>query len=105
MLVFRSLTIGLLSACLYLLGEVTTLPPPEIVLQRIEAPAADQLASLKHVDTGDNAVTVIDVAPRVPATTVASLVRLQPGERIAVVSDRHVANDLEAGVVTPAPPV
>ena len=100
MLVFRSLTIGLLGACLYLLGGVTSLPPPEVVMQRIESPT-DQLASVKRFDTpasSDNAVTVIDVAPRVPATTVASLVRLQPGERIAVVSDRHVANDLEAGM-------
>jgi len=43
-------------------------------------------------------VTVVDVAPGVPASTVVSLVRIGPGERIASVDDREVGSELVAGL-------
>lgn len=92
MLVFRSLTIGLLGACLFLLsGLGDELPQQQITIQYAEP---------SHVprETVTSNVTVIDVAPNVPPATVASLVRLHSGERIAMIGDRPIDNDLEAGM-------
>ncbi len=94
MLVFRSLTIGLLGACLFLLsGLGDELPRQQVTIQYAEAPAVRL-----QTETVTSNVTVIDVAPNVPAATVASLVRLHDGERIAMIGDRAVDNDLEAGM-------
>jgi hypothetical protein len=88
MLVFRSITVGLLGACVYMLAGLH-MPEPEPVI--VESPPV--------VIAPSNQVTVIDVAPSVPATTVASLVRLHPGERIVAVNDHPMTNDLEAGML------
>ena len=72
--------IGLLGACLAMAVEPRG-------LRRINPPPV-----------GD-AVTVIDVAYGVAPATIASLVRLSPGERIVEVDDRPVANELAAGVL------
>lgn len=90
MLVFRSITVGLLGACVYMLAGLH-MPEPEPVI--VESPP------LVLQPASTNQVTVIDVAPSVPATTVASLVRLHPGERIAAVNDHPMTNDLEAGML------
>ena len=92
MLVFRSLTLGLLGACLFLLAGVHS--PPESV----EVLETHAIVSIAPRPLETNQVTVIDVAPHLSATTIASLVRLGAGERIVTVGDRHVGSDLEAGM-------
>ena len=84
MFLFRSLTIGLLGACVLLLIRAdlsgrTPAPPPAL-----DRPAA--------------VATIVDVAPGVPGANVSSLIRLSPGERVVAVDDRAVDSDLEAGV-------
>jgi hypothetical protein len=93
MLVFRSFTVGLLGACLYLLGSLHMPPEPTPM------PAIDltQIASFQGSEP-PNAVTVIDVAPHVPDAQIAGLVRLRDRERIVAVNDEHVGNDLAAGI-------
>src|SRR5215203_406557 len=83
MLLFRSLTIGMLGACLYLLFGVPS---------RAQAPAAILVPAAPSP-----AITVIDVARGVPAATVLELIRLAPGERVIAVDDVPVANNLAAG--------
>lgn len=90
MLVFRSLTIGLLGACVFLLVGLDEARTPEVVY----LPAAT--AAPAPATTRD--ITVIDVAPGVSASTIASLVRLHEGEQIVAVGDRHVDNALAAGI-------
>jgi len=87
MLVFRSVTTGLLGACLYFILQLPA--------QR-EPPQLQQVASSINWQRSIP-VTVIDVAHGVPAMTVPSLVELAPGERIAAVDDQEVGNDLTAG--------
>ena len=91
MLVFRSLTIGLLGACLFLLSGLGDVPPQQVTVHYTQPPRVP-------VETVTNNVTVIDVAPNVPPATVASLVRLHDGERIAMIGDRPIDSDLEAGM-------
>jgi hypothetical protein len=76
MLVFRSLVLGLLGACLILLGEAANRP---VLVQ-----AAPQ-----------NPATIIDVAPGV--TDVIPLLGLSVGEHVLSVGDEQVLTDLEAG--------
>lgn len=95
MLVFRSLTTGLLGACLLLLiglGDQIQRDPVTVV--QMQSPAAP----LPPIETTTSNVTVIDVAPGVPAKTIATLVRLHEGERIAMINDHAIENDLEAGM-------
>ena len=49
-----------------------------------------------------NTVTVVDVAHGVDATQLASLVRLQPDERVVAVDDQRVDNDFAAGAAIAA---
>jgi hypothetical protein len=90
MSLFRSVTVGLLGACLYfvvqLAGAKPAVPP--------ESPPARE-AVVRVAPR--NQVDVIDVASGVSPITIPSLVRLWPGERVASVDDRAVVSDLEAG--------
>lgn len=82
---FRSLTIGLLGACVMLLvrgGSVTHVSVMRPTLTAAPAPVGP---------------TIVDVAPGVRVAEVSSLVRLAPGERVIAVDDRAVASDLAAG--------
>jgi hypothetical protein len=49
-----------------------------------------------------NTVTVVDVARGVDAGQVATLVRLQPDERVVAVDDQRVDNDFAAGAAMAA---
>ncbi len=85
MLLFRSLTIGLLGACVLLLARVgpsrtTIVTPPAL------APASSMPKA-----------TIVDLAPGVSSGVVASLIRLAPGEHVVAVDDRAVKSDLDAG--------
>jgi len=95
MLLFRSLTIGLLGACVLLLVQAR--PARTIVVHTPHAEPAVQVAST---------ATIVDLAPGLSVGVVPSLIRLAPDERVVAVDDRAVANDLEAGaaITAKAPP-
>ena len=84
MLLFRSLSLGLIGAC-FLLQLVRTQvapPPPPVPAAALSAPAA---------------ATIIDVAGSVDGPQLSSLVRLESDEHVTAVDDRAVGSDLEAG--------
>ena len=91
MLLFRSLALGLLGACFFLIATrpttiVVRQPPP------IEVPNLSGIRGLPA-----QGPTVIDVAPNVDATMLTSLVQLHDDERVIAINDVRVANDLDAG--------
>ena len=88
--VFRSFAIGLSAAFLALL-----VMRPAIVLRVVPAPVALQAPhGAPHVP----APTLIDVAPGVSASQLASAIRLLPGEHIIAVDDVSVSGDVDAGL-------
>jgi hypothetical protein len=96
MLLFRSLALGLLGACFFLLATrpvtiVVRQPPP------IEVP---NLSGMRGVPS--LAPTVIDVAPNVDSTTLLSVIQLGDREHVVSVNDLRVAGDLDAGRVLAA---
>jgi hypothetical protein len=92
MFLFRSLTIGLLGACVMLLVRVE----PSRTTLATAAPAPE--ASI-HVASS---ATILDVAPGLSGALVPSLLRLAPDERVVTVDDRAVQSNLEAGAVISA---
>lgn len=99
MIVFRSLAIGLLGACFWLLAT----RPVEIVVRdqpRSLFPPGD-VRRLSGIGLAAplEAPTIIDVAPGVTAAQLPSLVQLQNGEHVTTVDDTPVAGDLDAGRV------
>jgi hypothetical protein len=87
MLLFRSLSLGLLGACLYFVVFPTSpaaSPAPTIVYQT----SAEPLPS---------AVTVLDVAPGIGNDDIATMIRLREGEHVVAVGERKVETDLAAG--------
>lgn len=90
MFLFRSLTIGLLGACILLLARIETAPPAPV------ATAMPTIAMTQPMPV--TAATIVDVAPGVRASDVPGLIRLAPGERVIAVDDRRVEIDLAAGV-------
>jgi hypothetical protein len=87
-LLFRSLALGLLGACFFL---IATRPTTVIVREHVEVP---NLSGIRGVPGGP---TVIDVAPGVNPMLIPSLIRLGEGEHVTAIDDLPVANDLEAG--------
>ncbi len=89
MLLFRSITVGLLGACVFMVaqlgGRSGGRPEPVVVTRPV----------IMEVPTSP--VAVVDVAHGVPPSTVLSLVRIGPDEQIASVGDTEVENDLVAG--------
>ena len=90
MLLFRSLTIGLLGACILLIARLEQ--PTATVIIKPEATLALPAPALA------SSATIVDVAPGVRAQDVPALIRLAPGERVVAVDDRRVDSDLAAGV-------
>jgi hypothetical protein len=88
MLVFRSLTLGLLGACVLLLAR----RPPVELRQNDAVPAAPPPPI---------AATIVDVAAGVSPELIPSLVRLRPGEHVTAIDDTAVGSDLEAGGLLP----
>jgi hypothetical protein len=85
MLLFRSLTLGMLGACLYFLASYES-----------PAPARAPEPELVVVQTPPN-VTVIDVARGVSPWALADLVHLDTGEHVRTLDDRDIGSDLSAG--------
>ena len=90
MLLFRSLALGLLGACFFLLA---TRPATIVVRQPIETPNLSGMRGLP----APAGPAVIDVAPNVDAAMLTSLVQLRADERVVAINDHRVANDLDAG--------
>jgi len=90
MLLFRSLSVGLLGACVLLLATRRT-PPPRIEHEK------------ELVAVASHAPTIIDVAPNVSAAQIATLVRLAPNERVTAVDDHPVTGNLDARTVIGSP--
>jgi hypothetical protein len=89
MFLFRSLTIGLLGACVMFLVKLEPMrPEPTPTIAMTESPPQVPAAA---------AATIVDVAPGVRGAEVTSLIRLLPGERVVAVDDRRVETDLAAG--------
>lgn len=79
MLLFRSLTLGMLGACLYFLASLGKEPPePAPVPQR-------------------PGLSIVDVAHGVTAAELPGVLPLAPDEHVIAVGEQPVANDLEAG--------
>jgi len=86
MTLYRSLVIGLLGACLYLLAHrsptvVTRAPSP---VRLVRAPLVPQRV----------APTLIDVSSQMSPDQLVSLVRLTPGERITSYDDHRAYVDV-----------
>ncbi|MBA3393866.1 MAG: hypothetical protein H0T89_14555 [Deltaproteobacteria bacterium] len=80
----RSLTLALTTASLVLLVNVwLSVDKPDDTPRLLAA--------------ANEPVSVVDVAPGIAATDLASIVRLRADERVIAVDDRPVANDLAAG--------
>jgi hypothetical protein len=95
MLLFRSLALGLLGACFWLLA---TRPATVIVRQPIEVPNLSGIRGVPQLQ----GPSVVDVAPNIEAARLPSLIQLGAGERVVAIDDLRVANDLEAGRVLAA---
>ena len=90
MVLFRSLALGLLGACFFLLA---TRPTTIVVRQPIEVP---NLSGIRGLPAPEGP-TVIDVAPNVDATMLTSLIQIHDDERVIAINDTPVANDLDGG--------
>jgi len=94
MLLFRSLSLGLLGACCLLLAQrpqtavVLANPPPQIVVM----PASSECALEGEPTIAAPPVTVIDVAPGVSGALVAKMIVLAANERIIAINDAPVHN-------------
>jgi hypothetical protein len=95
MLVFRSLAIGLLSACFVLL---IMRPAVEVRMAPRWAPRWADNVSRGFVPRPVAVPTIIDVAPGVSAAQLATMIRLAPGEHVASIDDAPVSGDVGAGV-------
>ena len=92
MLLFRSLALGLLSACFFLLA----FRPTYVV--RVEPAAPARVATA----TGP---TLVDVGQGVSSAAITQLVHLAPDEHIIAIDDRPVADDLDAGAALATHPL
>jgi hypothetical protein len=90
MFVFRSLVVGLLGACFVLLVRR---PPCELRIEPTRSPSASRV----RVRPTRGLPIIIDIASGVPASALAALVHLGPGEHVIAVDDQTVSGDLEAG--------
>ena len=91
MILFRSLTLGLLGTCVLLLANLLARSPVLPRPARLPVPASVALPLLEGVPT------IIDVSPAIRAADLPSLVPLANGEHVLAVGDRSVLSDLSAG--------
>jgi hypothetical protein len=86
-MLYRSLTLGLLGACLILLAHRSA----PVIIRTTRAPVArPPLVAM-------NPLTIVDVAPTVRGEALVHLVRLAPNEHVLDVNDHPVRDALEAG--------
>jgi hypothetical protein len=89
MLLFRSLSVGLLGAVLYFV--VAGSPGAQQPCTQLAMEATATVAAARPD------VTIVDVARNVEPSTVASLVRLDAAEAIVKVDGRSVTGNIEGG--------
>jgi hypothetical protein len=92
MVVFRSLSVGLLLACFTLL-----VARPAVELRVVQD--SPQPATLALPEPALPTPTIIDVAPGITAMQLAATIHLAPGEQIIAVDDVAVTSDLGAGLL------
>jgi hypothetical protein len=97
MLLFRSLALGLLGACFFLLAT----RPVTIVVRQPPAIEVPNLSGIRGVPAPPGP-TVIDVAPNVDSAMLPSLIQLGDREHVVSVNDQRVSSDLDAGRVLAA---
>lgn len=103
MLAFRSVTTGLLGACLYLITDLAIRVQPadheDVELARATDPSAYAAPPrpTSRVSSTGSGVMVIDVAPGVPTATIVELVKVGEEERIVAIGDRFLSSNLVAG--------
>lgn len=99
MFVFRSLALGLLGACFWLLATrpvaIVVRDPPRVVSTLDDVRRLSGIGLVAPLE----APTIIDVAPGVTAAQLPSLVHLRNGEHVTTVDETPVAGDLDAGRV------
>jgi hypothetical protein len=100
MFVFRSLVTGFAAACFVLIAMIE--PPARVSEPRVDHEARVVLPTSTRPHVREHAPTLIDVAPAIAGSELASLVRLEPGEHVATVDDVAVENDLAAGAAIAA---
>jgi len=93
MLLFRSLTVGLLGACLWTVVQLTVAAPSTPAAVAI----ADEPMAEPPASPPPPSVTVVDIASGVAATQVVELLRLGADERVTAVDDVEVESELAAG--------
>ncbi len=86
MFLFRSLTIGLLGACVMLMVRIEPARGP-VQPTSMPDPLPPQAAT----------AAIVDVAPGLRPSEVPALIRLASGERVISVDDHPVDSDLAAG--------
>jgi hypothetical protein len=91
MLVFRSVSVGLLFACFALL---VVRPAVQVRV----AHEAVQPATITIPEPAPIVPTIIDVAPGITAAQLATTIHLAPGEQIVAVDDIAVSGTLGAGM-------
>lgn len=89
---FRSLTVGLLGACLYTILQLTAAAP-------VARGPAVAVADPAPPRPAPPSVTVVDVAHGVSPAQIVDLLHLGQNERVVAVDDLEVGSDLEAGAV------
>jgi hypothetical protein len=82
MLLFRSLTVGLLAACAYLLADL-----PAVHTHTIRTVDARP----RVIEPPPNQVTVVDVAHGIDPLQIYELLRLREGETVVALGDEAVA--------------
>jgi hypothetical protein len=87
MLLFRSISIGLLGACFLLLATHSTTVRVEREIERVPVVQPRPPA----------AATIIDVAPGLSPAQIVGLIHVDGDEHIIAVDDRSMASDLEVG--------
>ena len=88
MLLFRSLALGLLGACFWMLAT-----RPQVIIAAPEPARVD----IAHDEAHDEAPTILDVSPAVTSEQLPALVHLRGGEHVVAINDEPVASDLDAG--------
>lgn len=91
MLVFRSVSVGLLFACFALL---VVRPAVHVRV----AHEAVQPATIAIPEPAPIVPTIIDVAPGITAAQLATTIHLAPGEQIVAIDDIAVSGTLGAGM-------
>ena len=90
MVLFRSLTVGMLGACLYLLWAVRSSDEPP--------PSAVSLAEIVAAATAGS-VAIVDVSAAADDTALLGLIRLAPEEQVIAVDGEPAASNLVAGAL------